>query len=156
MIYMEPSQLGWRPLMESWLHTLPHFINHSIKTILTELCDEMIPAGLNFVRKSCRELVETSQAMRVASLLRFLGVMLHEFEEEKNIKVQETWVKGTFLFCYIWSLGSTLDSDSRVKFDKFLRVLHANEDTHHPMTVKFDVPFPEEYTVYDYLFEVCV
>ena len=155
MIYMEPLQLGWRPLMESWLVTLPAYVPASIRTILAELCDEMIPPTLTFVRKSCKELVETSQAMRVAALLRFIAVMLKEFEEEKNIKVLETWVKGTFLFCMIWSLGSTLDGDSRGKFDKFLRALHANEHEHHPITSKFDVPFPEEATVYDYLFEVC-
>ena len=154
MIYLEPSQLGWRPLLVSWLTTLPHYIPTSIKTIVTELCDEMVPAGLNFVRKQGKELVETSSAMRVASMLRFLLVMLKEFEEEKNIKVQETWIKGTFLFCYIWSLGSTLDTDSRFKFDKFLRALHNNEDPAYPVNVKFDVPFPDEGTVYDYLFEV--
>ena len=155
MIYTEPSQLGWRPYVDSWLVTLPHYVTHPLKTIISEMCDELVNPGLNFVRKHTRELIETSAAMRVNSLLRFLTILLKEFEEEKNVKVLETWVKGTFLFAYIWSLGGALDGDSRGKFDQFVRGIVAGTDENHPINTKFEIPLPDEGTIYDYLFEVC-
>jgi hypothetical protein len=155
MIYLEPLQLGWRPLVESWLNTVPVYITPPLRTLIMTMADEMIGPLLNFTRKNCREIVETSQSMRVNALLRFFTVLFKEMEEEKNVKVLETWVKGTFLFCVIWSLGATLDTDSRKKFDTFIKTLHNGDDAEHPVTTKFDVPFPEEGSVYDFVFEVC-
>ena len=52
MIYMEPSMLGWEPLMESWLNTLPDTITDENKALIKEMYTRMIPCCLNFVRKS--------------------------------------------------------------------------------------------------------
>lgn len=52
MIYMEPSMLGWQPLMQSWLNTMPDTITQENKELMIELYARMIPCCLNFVRKS--------------------------------------------------------------------------------------------------------
>jgi dynein heavy chain len=52
MIYMEPSMLGWVPIMQSWLNTLPETITDANKELITKLYTRMIPCCLNFVRKS--------------------------------------------------------------------------------------------------------
>lgn len=52
MVYMEPSMLGWQPLMQSWLNTLPATITDANKELITELYTRMLPCCLNFVRKS--------------------------------------------------------------------------------------------------------
>ena len=52
MIYMEPSMLGWIPLMQSWLNILPPTITDEKKELITELYTRMVPCCLNFVRKS--------------------------------------------------------------------------------------------------------
>ena len=52
MIYMEPSMLGWQPLVQSWLNTLPTTISDEQKKFLTDLYHRMVPACLDFVRKS--------------------------------------------------------------------------------------------------------
>ena len=51
MIYMEPTMLGWQPLMESWINTLPATITDKNKELITELYTRMVPPCLNFVRK---------------------------------------------------------------------------------------------------------
>jgi len=51
MIYMEPSMLGWQPLMESWLSTLPSNISDEKKDLIRGLYTRMVPCCLNFVRK---------------------------------------------------------------------------------------------------------
>ena len=52
MVYMEPSMLGWQPLVKSWLNTLPATITDQQKQLLTDLYYGMVPASLDFVRKS--------------------------------------------------------------------------------------------------------
>lgn len=52
MVYMEPSMLGWLPLVQSWLNTLPVAITDANKELITQLYTRMIPCCLNFVRKS--------------------------------------------------------------------------------------------------------
>lgn len=51
MIYMEPHMLGWRPLLLSWLNTLPTTINDDMKDLITENFDRLVPPMLNFIRK---------------------------------------------------------------------------------------------------------
>lgn len=55
MIYMEPSQLGWKPLVISWMNTLPDPLqnpeNHSL---ILDLFHWLIPPSLQMLRKHCR------------------------------------------------------------------------------------------------------
>ena len=52
MVYMEPSMLGWQPHMQSWLNTLPSTFTDENKELITTLYTRMVPACLDFVRKS--------------------------------------------------------------------------------------------------------
>ena len=55
MIYMEPSQLGWEPLVTSWMNTLPEALrgpDHS--ALIQELFLWLLPPTLRVLRKHCR------------------------------------------------------------------------------------------------------
>lgn len=55
MIYMEPSQLGWTPLVHSWMKTLPEPLQTpDNSTLLQQLFDWLLPPALNLLRKHCR------------------------------------------------------------------------------------------------------
>ena len=53
MIYLEPASLGWAPLVESWINTLPDIIKDERKYI-TGLFQWAVPPCLRFLRKSCK------------------------------------------------------------------------------------------------------
>ena len=48
---MEPHMLGWRPLMISWLNTLPEGVSDEIKEVITELFDRMVIPVTQWIRK---------------------------------------------------------------------------------------------------------
>uniref|UniRef100_A0AAY4BUE2 EF-hand domain-containing protein n=1 Tax=Denticeps clupeoides TaxID=299321 RepID=A0AAY4BUE2_9TELE len=54
MIYIEPNMLGWRPLMVSWLKTLPPTITSLHKDLITGLFDRVLPACLQLIRRETR------------------------------------------------------------------------------------------------------
>lgn len=65
--------------------------------------------------------------------------------------------QGSFMFSLIWSIGASVDSDSRLKFSDFLREILSGHSEQHPLpdTVgKIEVPLPPEGLCFDFLFEV--
>lgn len=55
MIYLEPSQLGWEPLVASWLNSLKEPLNEpEHQTLLKELFKWLVPPSLAFRRKKCK------------------------------------------------------------------------------------------------------
>lgn len=42
------------------------------------------------------------------------------------------WLQGLFLFCLVWSLGGTMNGDSRIKFNQYFRTLISGTDPDHP------------------------
>uniref|UniRef100_A0A673Y2U6 Dynein axonemal heavy chain 3 n=1 Tax=Salmo trutta TaxID=8032 RepID=A0A673Y2U6_SALTR len=89
MIYMEPHQLGWAPLRDSYMDTLPE--------------------SLNDIASSGADGTEPMSSQQVTM-----------------------WLQGLFLFAVVWSVGGTINGDSRNKFDAFYRNLIMGMDDNHP------------------------
>uniref|UniRef100_A0A3P8W1Z3 Dynein heavy chain hydrolytic ATP-binding dynein motor region domain-containing protein n=1 Tax=Cynoglossus semilaevis TaxID=244447 RepID=A0A3P8W1Z3_CYNSE len=55
MIYMEPSQLGWHPLVVSWINSLPDVLQSSEqRSLLLDLFHWLLPPALGVLRRNCR------------------------------------------------------------------------------------------------------
>ncbi|KAH9505438.1 Dynein heavy chain 3, axonemal, partial [Bulinus truncatus] len=82
-----------------------------------------------------------------------LGVNEKKLEEERT-----NMLVAYFLFSVVWSVGSTLDNDSRIKFDEFFRELcdmEGNKDKFpKPKDLKFPraVLIPKKGLIYDHVF----
>ncbi|XP_041955531.1 dynein heavy chain 12, axonemal isoform X1 [Alosa sapidissima] len=158
MIYMEPSQLGWMPLVTSWLYTLPEPLKapeHS--ALLLELFDWMVTPALRTLRKNCREVVPTSNSNTVVSLTRlFEMLMTGPVTEDPGNKNIRTWIMAAFAFSLVWSVGGSCDTDGRARFDEFLRGLVMGGSEKHPFpaaVAKWECPFDDKGLVYDYSYE---
>ncbi|XP_029142079.1 dynein heavy chain 12, axonemal [Protobothrops mucrosquamatus] len=159
MIYLEPSQLGWKPLVTSWLSTLPEPLNEKeFQDLFEELFDWLVPPALRVRRKQCKELVPTSNSNNVISLTRLLEILLcHKAKKDPSNKNIHKWVTGCFAFAMIWSIGATCDSDGRIIFDNFMRDIVIGKLDEHPIPAtigKWEHPFEEKGLVYDYMFEL--
>ncbi|XP_051280505.1 dynein axonemal heavy chain 12 [Dicentrarchus labrax] len=158
MIYMEPSQLGWDPLVISWMNTLPEALQSpDNQSLLLELFHWLLPPTFRMLRKQCREVVSTNNSNIVVSLCRLFEMLLTEpvktSSGDKNIR---TWIMAAFAFSLVWSMGGSCDADSRERFSKFFRVTVSGETEEHPIPAavgKWECPMDEKGLVYDYFYE---
>ena len=155
MIYMEPDLLGWRPIVNSWQKNLN--LSVELKQLINSLFEWIVPPCLSFVAKECREFVATSGINMVVTLMNLISCQLEEFDSKEEIPPTSAniWIQCIFLFSAIWSLGGTIDGESRVKFSQFLRTIIDSQDKQNlpPMNIRFERLIPNSGLVYDYMFE---
>uniref|UniRef100_A0A670IHN2 Dynein axonemal heavy chain 12 n=1 Tax=Podarcis muralis TaxID=64176 RepID=A0A670IHN2_PODMU len=158
MIYLEPLQLGWLPLVTSWLSTLPEPLDQKeYQELFEDLFNWIVPPALRMRQKKCKELVPTSNSNNVVSLIRLIEMLLSDaVEKEPTSPHIRKWIMGCFAFATVWSIGGTCDGDGRVLFDAFMRDIIAGKMDKHPMPAavgKWEHPFEERGLVYDFMFE---
>ncbi|KAJ1562895.1 Dynein heavy chain 7, axonemal, partial [Nowakowskiella sp. JEL0078] len=160
MIYLETDAIGWRPQVTSWLYTLKDRLNEEQLQLLETMFEWAVPPCLNFVRVECKEYVPTSVVNMVVALMNLVSCQLDEFSDKKTSEdispnVSAIWLQCIFLFSSVWSLGGTIDGESRKKFDNFFRLLTDGQlnDYSIPKTLKFEKMIPGAATIYDYVFE---
>uniref|UniRef100_A0A669P0P7 Dynein axonemal heavy chain 12 n=1 Tax=Phasianus colchicus TaxID=9054 RepID=A0A669P0P7_PHACC len=143
MIYLEPSQLGWTPLVTSWLNTLPEPLNlKEHQDLLQGLVDWLIPPALQLRQRKCK-----------VFFYLFFPIMYQFF----RLLLVVLTLQGSFAFATVWSIGGTCDSDSRIIFDTFLRETLAGKSETNPVPQvvgKWECPFEEKGLVYDYVYEM--
>uniref|UniRef100_A0A8C0ZKM8 Dynein axonemal heavy chain 12 n=1 Tax=Cyanistes caeruleus TaxID=156563 RepID=A0A8C0ZKM8_CYACU len=147
MIYLEPSQLGWRPLVTSWLSKLPEPLNsEEHHDLLQALFDWLVPPALRVRQKQCKVFFSIFPAVVSGpglSLELYSGFLLVFLP-----------LQGCFAFATIWSIGGTCDGDSRTIFDNFLRETLSGKSETNPVPENlgtWECPLEEKGLVYDYL-----
>uniref|UniRef100_U3K1D6 Dynein axonemal heavy chain 12 n=1 Tax=Ficedula albicollis TaxID=59894 RepID=U3K1D6_FICAL len=159
MIYLEPSQLGWRPIVTSWLSKLPEPLNsEEHQDLLQGLFDWLVPPALRVRQKQCKELVPTGEINVVVALTRIFEMLIcPAVQEDPTSKSIRSWIMGCFAFATIWSIGGTCDGDSRTIFDNFLRETLSGTSETNPVPEnlgKWECPLEEKGLVYDYVYEL--
>lgn len=68
------------------------------------------------------------------------------------------YLQSTFQFALTWSVGGTVDTDGRTKFDAYMREIISGKSEEFPMPAdvgqKIEVPMPDNGLVYDFVYEV--
>ncbi|KAF5297854.1 hypothetical protein FQA39_LY19240 [Lamprigera yunnana] len=157
---MEPSTLGWKPHVDSWLPTCPSEWMEGQESYISGVVDWAVPPSLYFIRKQCNQLCNVGEVSLVKNMITIIEMTLTDAyrnsnKKEDDIKFIKLWIQATFMIAMVWGLGSTLDSRSREKFDLFVRNLWDNTDKENPYPVhldRIDVPLPETDLLFDYLY----
>ena len=167
MVYLEPHQLGWHPLMTSWLGTLPISIDAQMKAHLKGLFEWLVSPCLKFIHKNVKEVSQTTDANLVVGLMRIFYSLIDEFRNEELSKTmgkdkKKIWIDSIFVFSLIWSIGCTGDDDGRKHFEEFFRQLatgHTPEGYEIYILCESEslfvdlMPTDDGATLYDYVFD---
>ncbi|XP_033607299.1 dynein heavy chain 7, axonemal isoform X2 [Cryptotermes secundus] len=170
MIYMEPATLGWEPLLESWINTLPPTLHDQNKINLRHMFLRFSYPLLHLIRKGgVKELTPSSDSNLMRSVMNLFDTFMDDFYDEKYMQGisdldERAQLEGVFFFSCIWSLGGTLNTEGRLRFNILFRGLlekefpaALKEEFGLPMNVKpplkpYIFLIPAQGLVYDYRF----
>uniref|UniRef100_A0A8C3KJ13 Dynein axonemal heavy chain 3 n=1 Tax=Calidris pygmaea TaxID=425635 RepID=A0A8C3KJ13_9CHAR len=155
MIYMDSQQLGWKPLKDSYMNTLPPNLQEEHRELVRDLIFYIVQPCLEFIHLHCKAIVQTSSSHLSYSLMKLYTCLLDEIkqseeEEKESMSSQHIalWLQGLFLFALVWTVGGIIDADSRKKFDLFYRnlLMGVNDENPRPKSVKLtrNNIFPEK------------
>ncbi|MGH0140104.1 UNVERIFIED_CONTAM: hypothetical protein FKN15_000554, partial [Acipenser sinensis] len=154
MIYMEPHQLGWSPLRDSYMDTLPQTLSDEHRELINDMFNWLVQPSLEFIRHECKFLVQTSPIHLAYSMMRLYTCLLDEVadsgkdgKEPMSSQQITLWLQGLFLFAVVWTIGGTISGESRKKFDVFYRnvIMGMDDKNPRPKSVKLtkNNVFPE-------------
>lgn len=90
MIYMEPSQLGWEPLVISWINTLPDALRMpDNRSLLLELFHWLLPPSHRMLRKHCRVSDPRAQNSPDTVIWRTLKVYVYLYLQYRRFVILE-------------------------------------------------------------------
>ncbi|XP_073516725.1 dynein axonemal heavy chain 12-like [Phyllobates terribilis] len=148
MIYLEPQQLGWAPLVRSWLSTLPE----ALKTkdhlaLLEELFKWLVQPSLRFLRKQCKDLVTTSNGNVVISLTPLLEMLIFDVvREDPNNKNIRIWILVSGRSAD--PIHSVADPPAEIVTGKI------DQSPFLSSVGKWECPLDDKGLVYDYMYEL--
>ncbi|KAK2489181.1 hypothetical protein MC885_004715, partial [Smutsia gigantea] len=116
------------------------------------------PIDTLWIESMNTELIPTSDSNVVVSLTRLFEVLLcNVVENDPTSKHIRVWIMACFIFSLIWSIGGSCDTDGRIAFDHFVRLITLGKDEDNPVPIsvgKWECHFDEKGLVYDYMYEV--
>lgn len=63
MVYVQPSLLGWKPLLQSWLDRRPAGYSEQHKDMISALCNWLLPPSLRLATKFLTQPVKLQVSM---------------------------------------------------------------------------------------------
>ncbi|RLN66256.1 hypothetical protein BBP00_00002338 [Phytophthora kernoviae] len=140
MIYMEPEQLGWIPILNSWLDSItvvegskeppfgPFEINSEQRNLIYFLFSWLVEPCIAFVRKELVELSPTVDTNLVQSLIHIFEAQLCKLPKDAASK-KKAIIEALFIFSLTWSIGESINAEGRTRFCEFVRSIMENIQT---------------------------
>ena len=161
MIYMEPHNMGWDPIYQSWLNNLPKGLTKEWVDEIIALIQTFVAPMLKHVREKCKEVTPTQDQNLVVSMLKLFMVSLKQLDDSQEDEDNQ-WTKkqehkkiieridSAFLFAMTWSMMASVQTDFRKRFDIFFKGI-INSDK----KLKRILPgFIKEGLLYEFSFDV--
>ena len=132
IIYVSDTELGWTPIVDSWIAKRPTEQQNTLKNLFTRYVGDESPTEpgimFDFISRNCSEGMKTPKAGRATSCL----VLLQSLLEDDQVELSASFgaeaqndlngeLERFFLYSICWSIGGLLEVEGRTKFDSFLR-----------------------------------
>eukprot|EP01138_Halocafeteria_seosinensis_P006356 gb/GECG01006497.1/.p1 GENE.gb/GECG01006497.1/~~gb/GECG01006497.1/.p1 ORF type:complete len:3153 (+),score=416.35 gb/GECG01006497.1/:1-9459(+) len=89
VVYMTPSNLGWRPFVLSWMpEGLPSDMPNDLREHVWELFDTLVDEAIAFQRHNCVEPLKSVDLQLVSSLCNFFSALLRHEEFQKSLELK--------------------------------------------------------------------
>ncbi|XP_053593796.1 dynein axonemal heavy chain 3 [Microplitis demolitor] len=152
MIYMEPSQLGWQSIFESFKKTLKEKLLVEQFELAVELIEWLTKPIFYFIRHNCQTFVNVTDIYMFLAFTKIFNAML-----EDETQISTIWLQCTLLFSIVWGFASTLISESKHLFDTYLRDLLLGNIEENPKPKAFKLSkqqiFPDRGSIYEWIYD---
>ncbi|XP_075248756.1 dynein beta chain, ciliary-like isoform X2 [Convolutriloba macropyga] len=140
ILYVNPQDLGWNPMVQSWIDTREI---QTERANLTILFDKYIPPCLETMRTRFKKITPITEASHIMMLCYLLEAMLTPQNTPPDCPKDQ--YELYFVFCCVWAFGACMFQDQlvdyRVEFTKWWQ--------NDFKTIKF----PSQGTVFDYFID---
>ncbi|KAK3247052.1 hypothetical protein CYMTET_43439 [Cymbomonas tetramitiformis] len=149
MVYMPPTDLGWRPYVQTWVQKrIRENLNatQETKDYVYGLFEEYIDEGIKFLRRNTREAIPSVDINLVTSTTFLFEALVQEKRGINFSKPPEELhpqLGKLFTFAYMWGMGGNMLSAGWDYWDEFVRDLFPKL-----------VMFPGGGTVFDYYIDM--
>eukprot|EP01041_Mallomonas_annulata_P000386 gene386-700_t len=145
ILYINESDIGWRPFVESWMHKREETgldPNGIEKSFLPGLFEKYIDGTNEAVRKGFKECTPIYLLNKVCTVVYLMESLLETVPlEKKNHDI----IENLFIFCVMWAFGGPMVVDKGGDFRK-----HFNE----AFSSAFGQKFPKEKLCFDYVWSM--
>ncbi|XP_053268003.1 dynein axonemal heavy chain 5 [Pleuronectes platessa] len=124
MVFMSSSVLGWSPILEAWLQTLPEPQADALRLCFDSCYQDVV----DFVFTAVSPKMQVLECMYIRQTVDLLQGLLPAAEEKPGCHVD---VGRLFMFVVMWSLGALLELDDRAKMEAFLKGHGSSLDLPH-------------------------
>lgn len=142
ILYINETDVGWRPFMESWLQKRdaagvdPSGIERSV---LPGFFDKYIDSTNEMVRRGFKECCPLYLLNKVATIIYLLEGLLETIPYESK---KPEIVENIFIFCVMWAFGGPMVVDKAGDFRKYFS---------EAFSTQFGQKFPKERPCFDYV-----
>ncbi|KAJ7381904.1 Dynein heavy chain 6, axonemal [Desmophyllum pertusum] len=130
MVYMDPTELGWRPYVKSWMQRTCTKMKDETKEYLMNLFENYVDNGLNFARKKCVQAMQQVDINKVTTMCCLLESFFFPEKGGPDFNMDTNKLNSlictTFLFTFLWSMAGNLVETSMDAFDTFARDLFSD------------------------------
>jgi len=153
MVYMEPTPLGSKPLIQSWLNKLHENFAPVLPTLQYWL-EQIMDQSISYLKRFCKEPVLSVANNLTRSCLNILSALFVPYSPKPGVRWELAdelekfckFIEPLILLSIIWSVGATCNMEGRIKFSDFLHTFLRD--------IGFKFIPPSTGLIYDYYFSI--
>lgn len=126
MVYVDPTELGWIPLVKSWRSNISFLhLCEELQDFVMELFQLYLNECLKYARTYCLCSIHQVEVSKVSMLCTLMEALNKQVSGINQIEREEAklFLFKLFVWSMLWSIGGNLIDESRILLEQFIRTL---------------------------------